>query len=109
MCDGYDPIVGGLGSEPVYGIGAVARMLDVSAASTMGNDAPPSAESRISTPAQLTGAAVVFATFQVTGSTVPWIQVTAVLGAVTRNGPAVETSCCRFTSWRNALRSTRSD
>jgi CheY-like chemotaxis protein len=33
MCDGYDPIVGGLGSEPVYGIGAVARMLDVSAAS----------------------------------------------------------------------------
>ena len=45
--------------------------------------------SRIFTTAELTGAAVVLATFQVTVCDEPAAQVTAVLGAVTTNGPAV--------------------
>ena len=39
--------------------------------------------------AELTGAAVVLATFQVTAWVEPAAQVTAVFGAVTTNGPAV--------------------
>ena len=38
--------------------------------------------------AQLTGAAVVFATFQVTFCALPPVQVIAVFGAVTWKGPA---------------------
>jgi hypothetical protein len=66
--------------------------LGVAAASVIGKDVPPSVERRMSTAAQLTGAAVVLATFQATTSTVPWIQVTGVSGAVTLKGPAAETT-----------------
>src|SRR5690242_14961044 len=61
--------------------------LGVFAASVVPNVLPPSSESRILTLAQLTGAAVVFATFQVTVCALFAGQDTAVLGAVTRNGP----------------------
>ena len=49
---------------------------------------PPSVESKILTEEQLTGAAVVLATSQVTLCWLPPAHVTAVLGAVTANGPA---------------------
>src|SRR6188474_1827920 len=64
--------------------------LAVAAASTMGNEAPPSVESRMSTDAQLTGGTLVLATFQATTSVDPWFQVTAVSGTVTLKGPAPE-------------------
>src|SRR3954469_12561292 len=64
----------------------------VFAASIVPNVLPPSSESRMLTLAQLTGAAVVFATFQVTVCPLPDAQFTAVLGAVTRNGPALVTT-----------------
>ena len=50
---------------------------------------PPSFESEIFTLPQLTGAAVVPATFQVTVCVVKAVQLTEVLGAVTVNGPEV--------------------
>src|SRR5262245_24667558 len=62
--------------------------LVVLAASTSGNVFPPSVERLILTLAQLTGAAVVPLTFQVTVCVPPPVQVTAVFGAVTANGPA---------------------
>src|SRR4051812_38612224 len=61
--------------------------LAVPRASASGQVLPPSVETVISTRAQLTGGAVVFATSQVTVWALPPAQVTAVLGAVTRNGP----------------------
>ena len=60
--------------------------LGVLVASRTGNVAPPLVESRRSTVAALTGAAVVPATFQVTVRAPD--QTTAVFGAVTTNGPA---------------------
>lgn len=54
--------------------------------------APPSVERLIATLAQLTGDAVVLATFQVTVCELPPAQVTAVLGWVTVNGPAEVTT-----------------
>src|SRR5262245_24856915 len=64
--------------------------LGLPAASTAGKVKPPSTDSSTLTAAQLTGDAVVFATSQVTVSWVPSVQVTAVSGEVTRNGPAAE-------------------
>ncbi len=64
--------------------------LGVEARSVVGHVLPPSSESRMATLAQLTGAAVVDATFQVTVWPEPAAQETAVFGAVTWNGPAVE-------------------
>ena len=58
-------------------------------ASTMGYVRPPSRLRRMLTRAQLTGAAVVLATSQVTVWAAPPIQVMAVLGACTTKGPAV--------------------
>ena len=62
--------------------------LGVAAASVVGKVRPPSVESRMSTLAQLTGAAVVLATFHVTVCVLPPGHVTAVLGDVTVKGPA---------------------
>ena len=59
---------------------------------TRGNVLPPSVESEILTFAQLTGALVVFATFQLTDWEEPPGQDTAVFGCVTVNGPALETT-----------------
>ncbi len=64
--------------------------LGVAAARTVGNVAPPSVESRMSTKAVLTGATFVLATSHVTVCAPD--HETFVLGLVTRNGPAaVET------------------
>src|SRR2546423_12191746 len=63
--------------------------LGVLVSSTVGKLFPPSVESEILTLAQLTGAAVVLATFHVTVWVEPAAQLTAVLGAVTTNGPLV--------------------
>src|SRR6476661_1784247 len=62
--------------------------LAVPASSTVGYVRPPSVESRMFTVAQFTPLAVVPATLQVTVWVLPPVQVTAVLGAVTRKGPA---------------------
>jgi hypothetical protein len=48
---------------------------------------PPSYESKMSTLVQFMGDAVVFATSHVTVSVLPSVNVSAVLGAVTRKGP----------------------
>lgn len=61
----------------------------VLAASTVGNVCPPSVLKDIFTLAQLTGATVVLATFHVIVCADPPAQLTAVLGAVTVNGPEV--------------------
>ena len=61
--------------------------LGVLAANTVGKDCPPSVLNDIFTFAQLTGLAVVFATLQVMFCVDPPAQETAVLGAVTANGP----------------------
>ena len=53
------------------------------------NVLPPSVEIRIFTLAQLTGAAVVLATFQVTVAVEPALHVIFVFGDVTTNGPDV--------------------
>ena len=68
--------------EPSFGVPAT---------STVGNVYPPSVESRMLTFAQLIGVAVVLATFHVTVCCDPPAQLTAVLGEVTRNGPAEAT------------------
>ena len=59
-------------------------------ASSSGYVRPPSRLRRRFTRAQLTGATFVLATAQVTVWVVPPAQLTAVLGAVTTKGPAVE-------------------
>src|SRR6476661_981833 len=64
-------------------------LLGTPLSSVVGYVKPPSVERRMFTVAQLTGAAVVPATFQVTVWAAPPVQVTAVLGAVTTKGPAV--------------------
>ena len=61
----------------------------VLAANTVGNVCPPFVLKDIFTLAQLTGEAVVLATFHVTVCAEPPAQLTAVLGAVTVNGPEV--------------------
>lgn len=58
-------------------------------ASTVGKVCPPSVLNEILTLAQLTGVAVVLATFQVIVCVVPPVHDTAVLGAVTLKGPEV--------------------
>ena len=63
--------------------------LGVLAASTVGKVCPPSVLNDIFTLAQLTGEAVVLATFQVMFWVEPPAHVTAVLGDVTLNGPDV--------------------
>ena len=63
--------------------------LGVLAANTVGNVCPPSVLKDIFTLAQLTGEAVVLATFHVIVCVEPPAQLTAVLGAVTVNGPEV--------------------
>ena len=63
--------------------------LAVADASTVGKVSPPSVDNKIFTVAQLTGAAVVPFTLQVTVAELPAFQVTFVLGAVTANGPDV--------------------
>ncbi len=60
----------------------------VPARSVVGKVRPPSVDINISTFAELTGAAVVFATFQVTVCAEPPAQLTFVFGWVTKNGPA---------------------
>src|SRR5215471_433859 len=60
----------------------------VLAANTIGKVFPPFVDSDIFTFAQFTGEDAVFATFQVTVWAVLPVHVTAVLGEVTRNGPA---------------------
>jgi hypothetical protein len=65
---------------------------DVFAASTVGYVCPPSVESEIFTFAVETGGSSVPAVFQVTVCCEPGGYVTAVSGAVTRNGPAVGAS-----------------
>src|SRR5215210_2335118 len=67
-------------SEPSFG---------VLAARTCGYVRPPSVERLILTAAVLTGGRFVFATFHITFCVEEPAQVTAVFGAVTRNGPAV--------------------
>jgi hypothetical protein len=57
-------------------------------ASVMGKVLPPSVESKMFTLVQLTGATLVPFTLHVTVCDVPTAQLTAVLGAVTANGPA---------------------
>ena len=69
------------------GHGLACRRWRVEAASVVGKVLPPSVESSIATLAQLTGAAVVPATFQVTVCALLPAQVTAVFGWVTANGP----------------------
>ena len=54
--------------------------------------APLSVDNRMLTEGQLTGAAVVLPTFQVTVCVLPMFHVTAVFGAVTANGPEVAIS-----------------
>ena len=74
----------------VAGLGAVTvaePLLATFEASTVGYVRPPSRLRRILTVAQLMGAAVVPATFQVTVWAAPPFQLTAVLGAVTTKGP----------------------
>jgi len=63
--------------------------LGVLASRVVGNVLPPSVEREILTFAALTGAAVVFATFQVTVKFAPPGRVVAVFGAVTAKGPEV--------------------
>jgi len=63
--------------------------LGVLAKRVVGKVFPPSVEKEILTFAALTGAAVVFATFQVTVKFVPPGIVIAVFGAVTAKGPEV--------------------
>ena len=63
--------------------------LGVVAAKTIGNVCPPSVDIDILTLAQLTGAAVVFATFHVTVCDEPPAHETFVLGDVTVKGPEV--------------------
>jgi hypothetical protein len=67
-------------SEPSFAVLAVR---------TVGHVFPPSVEREIFTLAQLTGDAVVLATFHVIVFVVPPVHVTAVLGDVTWNGPDV--------------------
>ena len=76
-------VVGMLGikTDSAPSLGVLARRM-------VGNVLPPSVEREILTFAALTGAAVVLATFQVTLRLVSAGTVTAVLGAVTANGPA---------------------
>lgn len=62
--------------------------LGVEAASSIGQLAPPSSDRVMRTLAALMPLAVVPATSQVTACALPAAQLTAVLGAVTRNGPA---------------------
>ena len=61
----------------------------VLATNTVGNVCPPSVLKDIFTLAQLTGEAVVLATFHATVCAEPPVQLTAVLGAVMINGPEV--------------------
>ena len=76
-------------------LGMLGRVTDcepsfgVLAANTVGNVCPPSVLKDIFTLAQLTGEAVVLATFHVTVCAEPLAQLTAVLGEVTVNGPEV--------------------
>ena len=63
--------------------------LGVADASTVGNVCPPSVDNNMFTEAQLTDPALVPFTLQVTVADPPALQVTAVFGAVTANGPAV--------------------
>ena len=63
--------------------------LAVAAAKTVGNVFPPSVDNKIFTLAQLTGAAVVLFTLQVTVADEPASQVIFVLGDVTWKGPEV--------------------
>jgi len=64
-------------------------LLAVLAVRMVGKVLPPSVDSEIFTFAALTGAAVVLATFQVTVKLLSAGILTAVLGAVTLNGPEV--------------------
>src|SRR5262245_56571513 len=73
----------------VFGITTFAvPIFGVLAASTVGKVSPPSTDSEIFTFAVLIGAPLVPATFQVTVRPVFPPHETAVLGAVTENGPA---------------------
>ena len=72
----------------VFGmVNASVPSFAVLAANTVGNVWPPSVDKDIFTLAQLTGAAVVLATAHVMVCVEPPAQETAVLGAVTENGP----------------------
>ena len=53
--------------------------------------------------AQFTGATLVPATSQVTFCVVLLVHVTAVLGVVTRNGPALPLTCNVMVSWLTPL------
>ena len=70
-------------------VNACDRSFGVLAINTVGNVCPPSVLKEIFTLAQLTGAAVVLATFHVMVCEEPPAQLTAVLGAVMINGPDV--------------------
>jgi len=72
---------------PLGNVTPALPSLGVLAARTMGKVWPPSVESVILTFAQLTGAAVVLATFQVTVRAP--LQLSPPFGAVTAKGPAV--------------------
>jgi hypothetical protein len=76
--------------EGVFGITNVSvPSFGVLAAKTVGKVCPPSVDKEIFTLAQLTGAAVVLATAQVMVCEDPPTHETAVLGALTANGPEV--------------------